>query len=414
MEKTKRKNVLKRVMIALSIVFFVCVATVTFAWLTDKKEYGGTLTFGEITLDVSGSGVTESTATLNFDIARNPASQKIMPGDSVSLSLNVGLASTSDPAYYLMFLSDTRGVFEDACYYSDGTTVHALDGVTKNVGSISSTSSHSIVLNGSVAEDYKAQGGITQVFLNIYAIQQANLPSDEAYDKLFEQHYKLEGVQLKSVDDFKTGLGGTTATKTYTTVGFYDSDEYDAVANGYSLDSTLTTSMNSNLKDLDKNKNLIQVYKKSNDIAIVSATKILAPKDCYDMFNYFDVATTIDVTNLDTSRAHEIGGMFNCVYSNAPHTALTTIVGLENFNTTNARSLQGMFQGCYKLTSLSGIETWDTSNVRYMQYMFNYCQSLTSLDVSNFNTSNVTDMRVMFYGLGLTSSSSEVTITGLS
>ena len=175
MEKTKRKSVLKKIMIALSIVLFVSVATVTFAWLTDKKEYGGTLTFGEITLDVSGSGVTESTATLNFDIARNPASQKIMPGDSVSLSLNVGLASTSDPAYYLMFLTDTRGVFEDACYYSDGTTVHALDGVTKNVGSISSTSSHSLVLNGSVSEDYTTQSGSSEVTLSIYAIQQAIL-----------------------------------------------------------------------------------------------------------------------------------------------------------------------------------------------------------------------------------------------
>ena len=29
--------------------------------------------------------------------------------------------------------------------------------------------------------------------------------------------------------------------------------------------------------------------------------------------------------------------------------------------------------------------------------MFYYCRSLTSLDLSNFNTSNVTDMRNMFY-----------------
>ena len=32
-----------------------------------------------------------------------------------------------------------------------------------------------------------------------------------------------------------------------------------------------------------------------------------------------------------------------------------------------------------------------------MSYMFYYCSSLTSLDLSNFNTNNVTDMRSMFY-----------------
>jgi surface protein len=31
-----------------------------------------------------------------------------------------------------------------------------------------------------------------------------------------------------------------------------------------------------------------------------------------------------------------------------------------------------------------------------MSYMFRDCESLTSLDVSNFNTSNVTDMKAMF------------------
>ena len=32
-----------------------------------------------------------------------------------------------------------------------------------------------------------------------------------------------------------------------------------------------------------------------------------------------------------------------------------------------------------------------------MRYMFYNCNSLTSLDISKFNTENVTDMRFMFY-----------------
>ena len=42
----------------------------------------------------------------------------------------------------------------------------------------------------------------------------------------------------------------------------------------------------------------------------------------------------------------------------------------------------------------------NTSNVTDMNMMFDSCSNLTSLDVSNFDTSNVTDMSNMFYGCG--------------
>lgn len=40
---------------------------------------------------------------------------------------------------------------------------------------------------------------------------------------------------------------------------------------------------------------------------------------------------------------------------------------------------------------------WDTSNVTDMNHLFQYCSLLTSLDVSGFNTSKVTDMSYMFF-----------------
>ncbi len=59
--------------------------------------------------------------------------------------------------------------------------------------------------------------------------------------------------------------------------------------------------------------------------------------------------------------------------------------------------MNGMFWSCDKLQSLD-VSHFDTSNVTSMWYMFYGCSSLTSLDVSNFDTSNVTDMNCMFYG----------------
>ena len=58
-------------------------------------------------------------------------------------------------------------------------------------------------------------------------------------------------------------------------------------------------------------------------------------------------------------------------------------------------NMSQMFYGCYKLIDLD-VSTWNTSNVTIMQGMFQECSSLTRLDVSNWNTSKVEDMDKMF------------------
>jgi surface protein len=42
------------------------------------------------------------------------------------------------------------------------------------------------------------------------------------------------------------------------------------------------------------------------------------------------------------------------------------------------------------------MSSWNTSNVTNMGDMFNYCKLIEKLDVSNFDTQNVTDMTSMF------------------
>ena len=54
------------------------------------------------------------------------------------------------------------------------------------------------------------------------------------------------------------------------------------------------------------------------------------------------------------------------------------------------------FYGCFYLTTIEGIEYFNTENVTNMRYMFCDCSSLKSLDLTNFNTDNVTDMYYMF------------------
>ena len=70
-------------------------------------------------------------------------------------------------------------------------------------------------------------------------------------------------------------------------------------------------------------------------------------------------------------------------------------VDLTELNTSNVTNMRNMFYDCYSLTELD-LSNFDTSNVTDMYSMFNSCRSLTSLDLSNFDTSNVTNMDCMF------------------
>ena len=72
-----------------------------------------------------------------------------------------------------------------------------------------------------------------------------------------------------------------------------------------------------------------------------------------------------------------------------------TELNLSNFNTSKVTNMSTMFASCANLTSLN-IKSFDTSIVVDMNSMFEGCSSLTSLDISNFDTSKVENMSKMF------------------
>ena len=72
-----------------------------------------------------------------------------------------------------------------------------------------------------------------------------------------------------------------------------------------------------------------------------------------------------------------------------------TSLDVTHFNTANVTNMSRMFEYCSSLTSLD-VTHFNTAKVTYMGRMFDDCSSLSSLDVTHFNTANVTDMRYMF------------------
>ena len=167
------------------------------------------------------------------------------------------------------------------------------------------------------------------------------------------------------------------------------------------------------------------------NLYIVSSAPIFAPSDCSYMFYSFPNLIKINFNNnFNTSLVTNMNSMFRAYgflyegsgsyiqsyeYNEAKIELLSnsesvrpTLMSTENyeqtflkeldlssFNTNNVTNMERMFSGCSSLTSLD-LSSFNTSNVTDMSYMFIICSSLISLDLSSLNTSNVTDMSYMF------------------
>ena len=70
-------------------------------------------------------------------------------------------------------------------------------------------------------------------------------------------------------------------------------------------------------------------------------------------------------------------------------------IDLSKANTSNVTNMKEMFYECESLKQLD-LSSFDTSRVTDMTQMFGYCEDLISLDLSNFDTSSVTGMAAMF------------------
>ena len=79
---------------------------------------------------------------------------------------------------------------------------------------------------------------------------------------------------------------------------------------------------------------------------------------------------------------------------------------ISKFNTSNVTSMKGMFYGCSTLTSLD-LSSFNTSNVTNMGYMFYNCSSLTT--TINIMSTGVTDYGYMF-NLAATASGAQITV----
>lgn len=116
-----------------------------------------------------------------------------------------------------------------------------------------------------------------------------------------------------------------------------------------------------------------------------------------DGHRLFDSATGLvdtDLTYLDTSKMTSMYGMFNLKLEQSQLKKIDT----SNWDTSNVTNMRIMFQGCPSLTYID-TSNWDISKVTDMSYIFKGCYNLCLTDFESFlnkDFSNVSDTSGMF------------------
>ena len=141
----------------------------------------------------------------------------------------------------------------------------------------------------------------------------------------------------------------------------------------------------------DKQDGSILFYANPQDqtVYILADGLICAHEDASFMFQGCPGLHKIVFENFDTSCTTNMKGIFSD--SELKH------LDLSSFDTRQVTDLSSMFDGARKLVSVN-LSSFCTDQVSDLSHMFYGCESLQTLDLSGFKTENVTSMMMMFSG----------------
>lgn len=89
-----------------------------------------------------------------------------------------------------------------------------------------------------------------------------------------------------------------------------------------------------------------------------------------------------DLTDIDVSKITEFYSIFRRM--SRPGYREFTEIDVTGWDTSNVTDMSRVFFNCFKLTKIKGIENWDVSNVKSMRSMFYNCNEL-NVDLRNWN-----------------------------
>ena len=176
------------------------------------------------------------------------------------------------------------------------------------------------------------------------------------------------------------------------------------VSNPYTPIAIMTEGpdFNIKLKSLETATNKIEHFKKSTvaPAASVNAINIEDEESDYEIKLWLDPTDKTAYYYAEPEKVYLNTDSYNMFLLGFGEQKIKNILELDlsNFDTSQVTNMGYMFYGMSSLTSLN-LSNFDTSKVTNMSGMFVGMANLTSLNLSNFDTSKVKNMGTMFAGM---------------
>ncbi|MBF1034683.1 MAG: BspA family leucine-rich repeat surface protein [Candidatus Nanosynbacter sp.] len=176
------------------------------------------------------------------------------------------------------------------------------------------------------------------------------------------------------------------------------------VSNPYTPIAIMTEGpdFNIKLKSLETATNKIEHFKKSTvaPAASVNAINIEDEESDYEIKLWLDPTDKTAYYYAEPEKVYLNTDSYNMFLLGFGEQKIKNILELDlsNFDTSQVTNMGYMFYGMSSLTSLN-LSNFDTSKVTNMSGMFVGMVNLTSLNLSNFDTSKVKNMGTMFAGM---------------
>ena len=363
------------------------------------------VSFAYFSLEITGNDtakyntITTGALKLTFTDTNALTLTDALPGDSATKTISVKNTGTIDTSYNIVWkeltntITNNELVIEATCKRLNSSNTE--EGTCESIPQ-KAVSSNKLKLNIPIEPGITHEYTLKLTFIDTGSVQNYNK------NKTFEGKLGITESSVKTVyctydGELTQGAEYVNGQYTYKYMqeGGYDGLGQvwqDITSDGWGVqltDIASTDAVTSEVCTYINNKPITSMsymfYKSQATTLDISNFNTSNVTDMSSMFGNSE-ATTLDVSNFDTSKVTNMSWMF--YYSQA------TTLDVSNFDTSNVTNMNGMFWNS-QATTLD-VSNFDTSKVTDMSYMFEDSKA-TTLDLSNFDTSNVTRMINMFY-----------------
>ena len=179
---------------------------------------------------------------------------------------------------------------------------------------------------------------------------------------------------------------------------------FSILTNNYDRIAVITEGpdFNTKLKALETATNKIEHFKKSTvaPTASMNVVNIEDEESDDEIKLWLDPADKTAYYYVETEKVYLNADSSEMFFSKYGEQKIKNILDLDlsNFDTSQVTNMSSMFRGMSNLTTLN-LSNFDTSQVTNMDSMLASVSNLTTIDLSSFDTSKVTDISAMFYDL---------------